>query len=103
MADYSWPGNVRQLIKVIQGSAALVPDGGWLDLIQLEMRLPGITESRKSGSKAKARKGETLHDVMHRAERDFIQDALVAQEWNITRILFCTPSRPAISIAANAR
>lgn len=82
---FSWPGNIRQLIGTIEGSCALVPDGGWLDVTQLEMHMPELTGSDEKRVAGISIDEETLHETLNRAEKVCLDRTLSAQDWNITR------------------
>ncbi len=77
---YHWPGNVRQLRRVIQGACALVPDGGVLDEEHLQMHFPK-SETLELPRLA----GRSLQEVMAEFEKGFLERGLRETDWNITR------------------
>jgi two-component system response regulator HydG len=85
MLNFPWPGNIRQLIRAIEGSCALVPDGGWLDIPQLEMHMPELTGSGREAIAGIFVEEETLHDTLQRAEKLRLDRTLSVLDWNITK------------------
>ena len=82
---YHWPGNVRQLIHVIQGSCALVPDGEYLSETQLLLQLPGLESAISSRPTRPSGPPRLLQDAVAGAERECIAAALERHKWNITK------------------
>ncbi len=77
---YYWPGNVRQLRRVIQGACALVPDGGVLEEEHLQMHFP-----KNETLELPRLAGRSLQEVMAELERGILERGLRESEWNITR------------------
>jgi two-component system response regulator HydG len=63
---YAYPGNIRELENMVEQAIALSPDG----LLRAEDLLP--PEAQSSAASSAASEGETLQDVVDRAEREAI-------------------------------
>lgn len=80
MLGYHWPGNVRQMRRVIHGACALVPDGGVLDEEHLGMHFP-----RGETVELPHLAGRSLHEVITGFERRILEKVLHECDWNISR------------------
>jgi len=80
-----WPGNVRQLRHAIEGACALVPDGAWLDEDHLRMQFPEELQSPDALSSVGGLSGGSLRESMTRTERETVEAALTAHDWNVSR------------------
>jgi DNA-binding NtrC family response regulator len=74
---HSWPGNVRELENVI-GSAAMMTDGGMIDIADLPLYLQTDTAQRTDLYPSTCRNAETLYDH----ERQVMAGALEAAGGN---------------------
>jgi DNA-binding NtrC family response regulator len=90
LAEYDWPGNVRQLRNVVERAAILsetdqislndLPLLGEMDEIeQLLENIPSTNEELKHIKK------EIRQKAVHQVEKKFILNALVNNNWNVTQ------------------
>jgi two-component system nitrogen regulation response regulator NtrX len=84
LADYGWPGNIRELRNIIERAAALAicdtlsgPD--------IKAALDGLQASAPSARAIAADKPLSLKEHLNRFEKSFLQDILRQTERNITR------------------
>ena len=84
LQEYSWPGNVRELRNVIERLIIMVPGDtiGARDLAFLEGPFVPYAEPSSSDESGE---GLTLQAARSRFEREFIMNALSAQNGNISR------------------
>ena len=91
LAQYSWPGNVRQLENVLLNAWVMSEDleldasdfdmpDGWVQGTATAARLPRERETTPRGATVKLRKGGASEH--RREERDRIMEALRASNWN---------------------
>lgn len=85
LTAYDWPGNIRQLIHTLQGAAALVPDGEFLDETHIASHLSDIGNGHAGSAVEPELAGRSLQEVVSDAERAGIVRALHEHDWNITR------------------
>src|SRR5687768_13386928 len=81
--QYAWPGNVRELRNVVERLMIMVP-GDRISSRDLTFLEQGVS----AGSEARATEiavGAPLHEARDRFERDYILQALAAQQGNISR------------------
>ncbi len=81
LADYDWPGNVRELHNVLE-RAVLLADDGVIDAAQLSQLLAPPLPQATTPTRANV---TPLADVVERAEREAILQALAASDDNKTR------------------
>jgi len=90
LADYDWPGNVRQLRNVIE-RAVILCEGDRLTLEDLD--LPEATTSDKEVEHPPPRTKDDLKRLkkairrtsVDEVERSFLLQALSQNDWNVTR------------------
>jgi transcriptional regulator with PAS, ATPase and Fis domain len=75
-----WTGNIRELKNVIEGAAALVPEGGLIDVAQIQAQTGTGTAHEARGGAAGA-----LHEATSRFESDFLERVLSEHRWNVSR------------------
>jgi DNA-binding NtrC family response regulator/tetratricopeptide (TPR) repeat protein len=80
MKRYSWPGNIRELEKVVKRAVILADEGAEVtaDLLPAEIR-------SKKGAEAPAGGGMRLKEKLARVEASMIEEALERSGWNRTR------------------
>ncbi len=89
MMDYTWPGNVRELINLVERCVVLTStEEIGADVLPREIR--NNDSPRSYGVKEILHQGDvTFQDAKQRVvrsfERDFILEALKANEWNISQ------------------
>lgn len=82
LLDYDWPGNVRELENVLERALNLA-DG---EVIEVEHLPEHVVSAARSASRlAVQRAGEALDDVVARAEREALLEALKATNNNRSR------------------
>ena len=78
--NYSWPGNVSELINVIERFVIMIQD----DQIKAS-HLPLLVELRET----QLANGKEVHQSLQNAEdqfqRDYIKKALVRHNWNVNQ------------------
>jgi len=90
LTEYSWPGNVRQLRNTIERAAILCDSdqitlkdlpllGEMSDIEQLLENIPSTNEELKHIKK------EIRQKAVRKVEKNFILNALVKNNWNVTR------------------
>jgi len=82
LRSYPWPGNVRELRNVIERLIIMVPDNT-ITLADLAF-LSGSPSTRPDTREAPAQT-VPLHDARDKFERDYILNALAANQGNISR------------------
>jgi len=76
LSAYDWPGNVRQLLNVVQSMVVMAPEGETLDVRHIpdEIRTPDEGESPTSdGHSSGSLAGATLQAIEKRAIRDTLR------------------------------
>ena len=79
LLSYDYPGNIRELENMVEQAVALAVEGP----IELDDILP--PEALEARDAARPRTGETLQDVVDRAEKDAIEAVLLEVEGNKER------------------
>jgi DNA-binding NtrC family response regulator len=88
LLDYEWPGNVRELINVVErcvvlcGQEEITRDVLPAEIQNAETRTYGIKELLDHGDVSFQ---EAKQKVVRAFERDFILEALKANDWNISQ------------------
>lgn len=77
--DYSWPGNVNELINVIERFVIMVKD----EEISSD-HLSLLVEPRESRAQPRPPQGKTLDQARTKFEKEFIHSALVRHKWNVS-------------------
>ncbi len=77
---YMWPGNVSELMNVVERFVILVPE----ETISAE-HLSLLVEARELEHMAPSLEGQSLEEARKKFERHFIHRALVRHRWNIDR------------------
>ena len=84
LEDYSWPGNVTELESVVQTAASLCPDG--VEVISTE-HLPTMLTAQPTVIRRAPVDGSggstSLSHLLQQRERTFVEQALVATDYNI--------------------
>jgi Nif-specific regulatory protein len=73
----SWPGNIRQLVHTIE-AAAVRAFGDGAATIRVAHLFPGRDQGEASSA-------QTWHDAMTRFQAEFLREALVERDWNVTQ------------------
>lgn len=78
--NYSWPGNVSELINVIERFVIMIQD----DQIRTS-HLPLLVELRETQLANGNVDYPSLHDAEEQFERDYIKKTLVKHNWDVDR------------------
>lgn len=78
--NYSWPGNVSELINVIERFVIMIPD----DQIQ-SSHLPLLVELRESELTAESDEMPSLGQADEQFQREFIKKALAKHRWDMVK------------------
>ena len=81
LANYSWPGNIRELENEIQRLVIQAEPGAWIEVAELS---PQIRKVEGTLSRIAPKKG-TLKEMMEQVERWLITEALRDNDGNKTR------------------
>jgi transcriptional regulator with GAF, ATPase, and Fis domain len=81
LANYSWPGNIRELENEIQRLVIQAEPGAWIEVAELS---PQIRKVEGTLSRIAPKKG-TLKEMMEQVERWLISEALRDNDGNKTR------------------
>lgn len=77
---YSWPGNINELLNVIERFVIMVKDeeinGDHLSL---------LVEPRESRSRPRPAQAETLEQAREKFEKEFIHNTLLRHRWNVSK------------------
>jgi DNA-binding NtrC family response regulator len=90
LADYDWPGNVRQLRNVIE-RAVILSEGDRLTITDLGLPGPAaaspnpVSCAPRTKDDLKRLKKEIRRRAVDEVEKDFLLQALAENGWNITR------------------
>ena len=76
--NYSWPGNVSELINVIERFVIMIQD----DQIKTS-HLPLLVELRESQLANGTEEQQSLKDAEEKFERDYIKKALIRNNWDV--------------------
>ncbi len=90
LIEYDWPGNIRQLRNVIERAVILCEkDKITLKELQLSDNLGDIEQSNdiipSTNEELKRIKKEIRQKAVAKVEKNFILNALIKNDWNITR------------------
>lgn len=78
--NYSWPGNVSELINVIERFVIMIPD----DQIR-SSHLPLLVELRESELTGEPEERPSLDQAAEQFQRDFIRKSLVKHRWDMAK------------------
>jgi len=78
--NYSWPGNVSELINVIERFVIMVPD----DEIRAS-HLSLLVEPREFQYDAESNQNKTLRQATEHFEREYIHQILMKHQWDLDR------------------
>jgi two-component system nitrogen regulation response regulator NtrX len=82
LRSYAWPGNVRELRNVIERLIIMVPDN---TITLADLAFLGGPASTRTEAQGTAEPTVPLHDARDKFERDYILNALAANQGNISR------------------
>jgi DNA-binding NtrC family response regulator len=87
LAAYDWPGNVRQLRNVIE-RAVILCEGDVItpkELPALEEMAGLVVQVPETNEELKRLKKEIREKAVHEVEKNFVIQALMQNDWNVTR------------------
>jgi DNA-binding NtrC family response regulator len=87
LTEYDWPGNVRQLRNMIE-RAVILGEMGEIGLKELhfpDSGEPSTDVIPSSKEELKAIKKEVRQKAVNKVEKDFVLNALLQNDWNVTR------------------
>ncbi|MFH0921755.1 MAG: sigma-54 dependent transcriptional regulator [Fibrobacterota bacterium] len=91
LVQYGWPGNVRELKNLIErfiiihGSARLSMKDLKKHLLPVSPSLPGASRGAPLPASMESEENPTLRNAREQFEKSFIQDALLRNQWNMTK------------------